>query len=78
MGLVKSGANRQAMHERIRTNSMQAWEVVGRGEENPLVILMCQDGVLTEYMTEQDIRAFKWMPARTLEDAPNAPTGWQK
>ena len=69
MGLVKSGANRQAMHERIRTNSMQAWEVVRRGEENPLVILMCQDGVLTEYMTEQDIRVL--MDARShIGDAP--------
>ncbi len=57
MGLVKCGADRQAMHDRIRTNAMQAWEVVRRGEENPLVVLMCQDGVLTEYMTEQEIRA---------------------
>jgi adenylosuccinate lyase len=55
MGLVKSGADRQSMHERIRTNAMQAWEVVRRGEENPLVTLMCLDGVLTEYMTEQEI-----------------------
>jgi adenylosuccinate lyase len=69
MGLVKSGADRQAMHERIRTNSMQAWEVVRRGEENPLVTLMCLDGVLTEYMTEQEIRVL--MDARShVGDAP--------
>ncbi len=63
MGLVKSGADRQAMHERIRTNAMQAWEMVRRGEENPLVTLMSQDGILTEYMTEQDIRVL--MDARS-------------
>jgi len=57
MALVKSGADRQAMHERIRTNAMQAWEVVRRGEENPLVSLMCQDVKLTEYLPEQEIRA---------------------
>ena len=56
MALVKSGADRQAMHECIRRNAMQAWEVVRRGEENPLVTLMCQDGELTEYLVEQEIR----------------------
>jgi adenylosuccinate lyase len=57
------------MHERIRTNAMQAWEVVRRGDENPLVSLMCQDGVLTEYMSEQEIRML--MDARShVGDAP--------
>ena len=56
MALVKSGADRQAMHECIRRNAMQAWEVVRRGEENPLISLMCQDRELTEYLSEQEIR----------------------
>ena len=56
MALVKSGADRQAMHECIRRNAMQAWEVIRRGEENPLGSLMCQDGELTEYLPEHDIR----------------------
>ena len=56
MALVKAGADRQAMHECIRRNAMQAWEAVRRGEENPLVALMCQDGELTEYLPEQEIR----------------------
>ena len=56
MALVKAGADRQAMHECIRRNAMQAWEAVRRGEENPLVGLMCQDGELTEYLSEQEIR----------------------
>jgi adenylosuccinate lyase len=56
MALVKSGADRQEMHERIRINTMQAWEAIRRGEENPLVSLMCLDGELTEYLPEQEIR----------------------
>ena len=56
MALVKAGADRQAMPECIRRNAMQAWEAVRRGEENPLVALMCQDGELTEYLPEQEIR----------------------
>ena len=56
MALVKSGADRQIMHERIRTIAMQAWEAIRRGEENPLTALLCQDGLLTEYLPEQEIR----------------------
>jgi adenylosuccinate lyase len=63
MALVKSGADRQVMHECIRKNTMQAWEMVRRGEENPLVSLMCQDGVLSEYLSEQEIRVL--MDARS-------------
>ncbi|MGB8213033.1 MAG: adenylosuccinate lyase [Anaerolineales bacterium] len=56
MALVKAGAGRQEMHERIRINAMQAWEAVQRGEENPLIERMCQDGEMTEYLTEREIR----------------------
>ena len=56
MALVRSGADRQVMHECIRRNAMQAWEAVRRGEENPLISLMCRDGELTEYLSEQEIR----------------------
>lgn len=69
MALVKSGADRQEMHERIRTNAMQAWDAIKRGEENPLVSLMCQDGEFTEYLPEQEIRVL--MDARShVGDAP--------
>ena len=69
MALVKSGADRQEMHERIRTNAMQAWEAVRLGEENPLVSRLCQDAELTEYLSEQEIRSL--MDARFhVGDAP--------
>jgi adenylosuccinate lyase len=69
MALVKAGADRQEMHERIRSNAMQAWEVVRRGEENPLVALLCQDVELTEYLSEREIHVL--MDAKShLGDAP--------
>ena len=57
MSLVQSGADRQEMHERIRINTMQAWEAVRQGEENPLVSIISQDAKLTEFVPEQEIRA---------------------
>ncbi len=57
MALVKSGADRQEMHERIRLIALQAWELLKRGEENPLVSLMCEDAELTKYLPEQKMRA---------------------
>ncbi len=57
MALVKSGADRQEMHERIRLIAQQAWELVKRGEENPIVTLICQDAELNKYLPEQKMRA---------------------
>jgi adenylosuccinate lyase len=69
VALVKSGADRQVMHERIRVNSMQAWEAIKQGKENPLILILCQDTELTKYLPEQEIRVL--MDARThVGDAP--------
>jgi adenylosuccinate lyase len=43
MALVKAGADRQVMHERLRGHSLTAWQAVQNGRENPLVDLLCQD-----------------------------------
>lgn len=43
MALVKAGADRQVMHERLRGHSLVAWQAVQNGRENPLVDLFCQD-----------------------------------
>ena len=56
MGLVKAGADRQEMHARIRGHAMKAWEAIRTGEENPLASLLCKDAILTEYLSEEDIR----------------------
>lgn len=46
MALVKAGANRQKMHERLRDHSMTAWQSIQRGGSNPLVELLLQDQVI--------------------------------
>ncbi len=63
MALVKKGADRQEMHERIRTHTMQAWETLRAGGENPLLSSLCQDEVLSHYLSEAEIRVL--MDART-------------
>jgi adenylosuccinate lyase len=55
MALVKAGADRQEMHERLRSHAMKAWDARSGGE-NPLVALLCQDAILTEYLPVEDIR----------------------
>ncbi len=56
MALVKAGADRQEMHERIRSHALKAWETLGLGGENPLADDLCRDAELTEYLSEQEIR----------------------
>jgi adenylosuccinate lyase len=69
MALVKTGADRQAMHERVRIHAMKAWETLRQGEENPLVSLLCQDAELIEYLSEEEIH--RLMDARShIGDAP--------
>ncbi len=69
MALVKSGADRQEMHARIRSQALKAWDAIGRGSENPLADDLCRDAELTEYLSEQEIRLL--MAARShVGDAP--------
>jgi adenylosuccinate lyase len=69
MALVKAGADRQEMHERLRGHAMKAWEAIRTGGENPLTALLCKDAILTEYLSEEDIR--RLMDARShVGDAP--------
>jgi len=55
MAMVKAGADRQSMHERVRIHSMQAWETLRRGEANPLITLLCQDAEISTYLSEEEI-----------------------
>lgn len=57
MALGRAGADRQAMHERIRTHSMAAWAAVRAGEANPLPDLLAADDALTAFLPTDDIRA---------------------
>ncbi len=57
MALVKQGADRQLMHERLRRHSLIAWQAVQSGGNNPLVDLLCGDneigGVLGSERVQQ-------------------------
>lgn len=57
MAAVKKGADRQAMHERIREHSMTAWESVRAARPNPLLEALAGDTGFLEYLTADEIRA---------------------
>jgi adenylosuccinate lyase len=56
MALVKAGADRQAMHERIRQSAMTAWEAVQRGSDNPLPDLLAGNADITRYLSPDEVR----------------------
>ena len=56
MALVKSGADRQAMHEKLRQHALQAWAAVQAGQTNPLADRLAADLDLRQYLPEVEIR----------------------
>jgi adenylosuccinate lyase len=57
MALVKAGADRQVMHERIRQHAMAAWAEVSAGRPNPLNELLSADLEITRYLSPDQVRA---------------------
>ncbi len=55
LAAVKAGADRQAMHECIREQSMAAWEAVRSGEPNPLAENLSKDREILKYLSVQDV-----------------------
>lgn len=55
-GLVKAGADRQDMHERLRKHCMAAWESVRAGNANPLSDQLSGDTSLLKYLQPAQIR----------------------
>jgi len=56
MDLVRAGADRQEMHERIRRCSMSVWAAIQRGEDNALAELLASDEVISSYLPPDEIR----------------------
>jgi len=56
MALARAGADRQAMHERIRNHSMAAWAQLEAGKPNPLADLLSNDEEITRYLSSYEIR----------------------
>ncbi len=57
MALGKAGADRQAMHERLRGYALLDWEAIQTGQSNPLLEQICQDEVFLRYVAEPQLRA---------------------
>jgi adenylosuccinate lyase len=56
MAVAKAGANRQDMHERLRTHSLAAWKTIQTGLANPLIESIAQDPAFQFYVAEDEIR----------------------
>ena len=55
--LVKAGADRQHMHELLRTYSLSAWAAIADGTPNPLIDDLCADATLMRYLSSGKIRS---------------------
>lgn len=55
--LVKKGADRQVMHEKLKEISLQAWNALQEGQANPMRKLLKEDTSLSKYLTSQEIEA---------------------
>jgi adenylosuccinate lyase len=56
MALSKAGADRQAMHERLRQHSLAAWPAVQAGAPNPLLDWITSDETLLAYLPAAELR----------------------
>lgn len=69
LAAVKAGASRQEMHEIIREQAMQAWEVLRNGEPNPLAENLSKDTQILEFLSVEQVQEL--MDYRShLGDAP--------
>ena len=55
MELGRRGADRQEMHEVIRTQSLKAWDEVQEGRPNPLKDLLCSEESILNFMSSEEI-----------------------
>ncbi len=55
MELGRRGADRQAMHEVIRNQSLKAWADVQEGKANPLRVNLSEDSEILRYMSADDV-----------------------
>jgi adenylosuccinate lyase len=57
MKLVKRGADRQRMHERLRQYSVHSWSRVLQGERNPLPDMLKNDRAIRHLLKLREIDA---------------------
>ena len=65
MVLVRAGADRQAMHERLREHSLKAWAVIQGGQPNPLAGALGADTQILRYLQPARLRELMQAEAYT-------------
>jgi len=56
MALTKRGADRQAMHEKLRQHAMEAWADVQKGNANPLYEMLAVDEDIKSFLAEDELQ----------------------
>lgn len=56
MEAVKKGADRQKIHEVLREISMEAWQEVQSGRNNPLGELLMENKIIQKYLSKEEIK----------------------
>ncbi len=69
MASVKAGANRQEMHDLLRSHTLRARGAISKSAENPLTEELCRDVKLGKYLSGPVIRQLMTAKSRT-GDAP--------
>ncbi len=57
MAAARAGADRQALHERIREHSLAAWADIAGGQENSLPHRLTADEYITRYLSPEQVLA---------------------
>ena len=70
MQAVKSGGNRQKLHEALRNISMEAWNAIQNGKTNPIKDLLKSSKELSEHLTKEMIDSLLDV-THHIGDAPN-------
>ena len=65
MAAAQSGADRQAMHERLRNHAMAAWQEVQSGRPNPLIDYLKSDPWIVNYLSPEQIESLAKVDAYT-------------
>jgi adenylosuccinate lyase len=77
MAAVKAGADRQAMHEKLREHAMRAWAEIQSGRENLLVESLAKDEALLKFLKPEEMRALMDY-SHHLGDAPHRAKSFAK
>lgn len=70
MAAAGAGGDRQALHERIRHHSLEAWAAVGSGGSNPLAERLATDPDILRWIDAEAVRRLVARPEAHVGDAP--------